>query len=428
MSAVADEVWAIRVPATLAAVATALLVSLVAREVGGGRFAQGLAAWGYAFAAFPLIFGHLTLTSAVDDLAWVALLLCIVRARLRPDPRYWLAVGGVAGLATYNKLLIAGLLLSLGVALLTLGPRRLPWRWVAGGLLVAALLALPTLIYQAATGWPQLTMSRTLSARHGGEVRVLLWPMLLILLGPFLVPVWVAGLVALWRRREWQPVRFLAGAFLVLLLLTAGSGGQFYYPLGLLCVLYAIGTVPVADWVSRVRPGRRRLVVAGVAVNSVVAAVIALPIIPLSVLGSTPLPGLNQAVPDQVGWPAYVQQVASVYASLSPAERHAASVVTSNYGEAGAIARFGAPLGLPPALSGQNELYFQARPPQQRSVLVVVGRGASAVAGRNAQCEVVTRLDNGVHVNNEEQDQPVSVCREAALPWSVVWPQFQHYD
>lgn len=419
LSAVADEPWSIRVVATLAGVATALLVALVARELGGGGFAQGLAAWGYGFGALPLTFGHIALTTGLDLLAWVATTLFVLRAVLRGEPRWWLWVGAAVGLATWNKLLVALLVVALAVGLAAAGPRRLPWRHVAGGAVIAAVLALPTFLYQATHGWPQLAMGQALNRNNGAENRALLLPMLFVLIGPLLAPVWVTGLVWLWRRRE---VRFLVVAFVAVLVLAALSAGQIYYPLGLLAVVYAAGCVPVARW------GHPRLVVAALVVDAVVASVISLPLVPVSVVGRTPIPAINQAVRDTVGWPAYVQQVAAVYGGLSPAERAGALVVTDNYGEAGAIARYGPALGLPAPLSGQNELWFLARPPTTPGVLVAAGRGVSAVAGRNASCVVVARLDNGVGVDNEEQREPVSVCRDARQPWSEVWAQFQHYD
>ena len=417
LSALADQVWSIRILATLAALATVMLVALVARELGGGGFAQGLAAWGYGFGALPLVFGHVAVTTGLDLAAWVGAALFLLRAVLREEPRWWLAFGAVVGAATWNKLLIALLVVALAVGLVAVGPRRLPWRHVLGGLAIAAVLALPAFVFQATHDWPQLSMGRALNENNGAENRILLWPLLLILIGPLLVPVWVAGLVSLWRE-----VRFLVVAFAAVLMLSAISGGQVYYPLGLLAVVYAAGCVPAARW------GHPRLVIAAVTVNALIAAVISLPLVPVSMLGSTPIPGINQATGDSVGWPAYVQQIASVYASLSPAERASAIVVTSNYGEAGAIARYGPGVGLPAPLSGQNELWFLAQPPTTPVVVVAVGRGASAIAGRNATCVTAARLDNEVDVDNEEQGEPISVCRNARLPWSQVWHQFQHYD
>jgi 4-amino-4-deoxy-L-arabinose transferase-like glycosyltransferase len=425
---VADQVWALRVPATVMAAASVLVVVLVTRELGGGRGAQALCAWGYAFAVVPLVFGHVLLTSTADLLVWPGVTLFVIRALLRRQPRWWLAAGALVGLSTVNKLLVTLLVLSLLAGLLLVGPRRsLVSRWFLGGAALAAVLALPQLVYQATNDWPQLAMGQALADNNAGEVRVLMWPFLLLILGPPLVPVWVAGVIALLRRPEWRPVRLLVPAFLMILVLTFLGGAQVYYPSGLLVVLWAAGCVPTADLMSR-SSSWRRLTVAAVAINSLVASLIALPLLPLSVLGATPVPAINQTIQDQVGWPAYVRQVASVVRALPPADRQRAVVVTSNYGEAGAVARYGPTLGVLTAYSGHNALFGRARPPDGTDVVVMVGGQLPDVTHLFASCTVATRLDNGVGVASEEQGQPVAVCRGPVAPWAELWPRFQHLD
>ena len=427
MSSIVDEPWAIRVPATLAAVLATLLAVLIAKEVGGGPFAQGLAAWGYAFGVFPLLAGHLMSTASFDQVAWLAAILFVMRAVWRGEPRWWVAFGATVGLATYNKLLIALLVVSLIVGFAVAGPWRLPWRWVAVGAAVAVALALPALLYQATNDWPQWAMGRALTAKNGAENRVLMWPLLLVLLGPLLVPVWVAGWWSLARRPAWRPLRFLAVALVAVLLLSFAAAGQVYYPLGLVAATYAVGCVPVAEWAAGQRI-RRALLAVALLVDAGLAAVISLPLVPLSELGHSGVPALNSTVGDQVGWPAYVGQVAQAYQTLSADERRDGVVVTSNYGEAGAIDRFGPALGLPAAISGHNELFRQARPPDRPVTLLAVGGGALRRAQQNSSCTVLVQLDNGVGVPNEEQGQPVAVCRDAREPWQAVWPQFRHLD
>ena len=207
-------------------------------------------------------------------------------------------MGAVVGLSSYNKLLVALLLLALAAGLLLVGPRRVLWsRQVLGGVVLAVLVGAPNLLYQVAHGWPQLAMGRALSAANGSEVRVLMWPFLALLLGPPLVPVWCAGWVALARRPAWRPVRFLAVSFPVLLVLCAVAGGQVYYPVGLLVVLFAAGCVPVADVLARAAGWWRPVVVAAVVLNAVVAAVVALPLLPVTVLGRHAGPGAEPAGP-----------------------------------------------------------------------------------------------------------------------------------
>jgi 4-amino-4-deoxy-L-arabinose transferase-like glycosyltransferase len=420
----ADEPWAVRLPATVACTLSVVVVALICRELGGGRGAQALAAWGYAFAAMPLMLGHILLTSTLDLLVLALLVLAVLRATAG-SPRWWVAAGLVAGLATYNRLLVAvvGAGLLLGVA--ALGPRRslrTPSAWV--GAVVAVGVALPNLVYQATHDWPQLAMGAALSDNNAAEVRSQLPLLLLVMLGPPLVVVWVAGAGWLLRRERRSRVGHLVVGAVVVIVFTVVSGAQPHYPVHLLAVLYAAGCVPVAQWLAA-RGRMRRLAVVLLAVNAAVSVTLALPVVPRAAVGDTPLPDIGPLVADQVGWPRYVDQVAAVYRG-SPL--HPTEVIASNYGEAGAVARFGPALGLPRPVSGHNALATVRRPADSSTVVVVVGHQLDEVAGLFASCEVVDRLDDGVGVDNEEQGAPVAVCREPREPWASLWPRFHHLD
>ena len=425
-----DEAWAIRLWATLAAAVSVLVVAGITREVGGGRGAQTLSAWAYAFAAFPLVLGHVLLTTSIDEAVWLVVLLFIIRARVRNQDRWWLWAGFVVGIGLYNKLLIVVLLIALAVAILITGPRRLlaaPSVLAAVGL--AVLVGLPNVLYQALNGWPQLEFGRQLSAHNASDVRVSMWPTLALLLGPPLVVIWISGVVALWRRPQWRPLRFLATALPVLLALVFILGSQAYYPLPLIGMYFAVGCVPTCDWISRRgKAARRALVVAVVAVNAAVSAVIALPLVPVRALHDTPVPGINQAVADSVGWPAYARQVDAVYRGLPAPDQARAVVVASNYGEAGALARYGPALGLPHVYSAQNQLYFQGRPPESATVVVFVGGEVDYASTLFSSCTTLAHLDNGVDVDNEEQGEPVAVCRAPVGSWRTIWPRLKHED
>jgi hypothetical protein len=426
-SLVADEPWAIRIPATATAATSVLIVTLITRELGGARAAQTLCAWGFAFGAIPLLMGHLISTTTIDFTLWFAVILCMIRAELRGDGRWWLAAGLLVGLAMYNKLLIAMLLLAIAAGIAWVGPRRLlSSRWVVGSAILALVVGSPNLVYQATHSWPQFTMGQALADNNAGDVRVQMWPFLLLLLGPPLVPVWAAGIWGLARRPEWRPIRFLAAAFPVLLVLVFLAGTQIYYPFGLLGVLYAAGCVEGTErYLGRLawRPGR-----VGVGINTLVSGLIALPLIPVSAVGSTPVLGINPTVGDQVGWPTYVQQIGRAYENLSRAERARAAVVTSNYGEAGALDRYGQAYGIEHVNSGQNELYFETRPPESATTMLFVGGQEPFVRRYFRSCHVVAHLDNGVGVDNEEQGEPVAICRGRSGTWRELWPHFQHYD
>ncbi len=420
----ADQPWAVRVPATLAAACSVLVVVLVTREFGGGRTAQALCAWGYASASLVLIIGHALLTATLDLPVWPAIVLFAVRAQLRREPKWWLAAGLVIGVSMYNKLLVAVLVAAVVAGVALVGPRALlRSRWVVGAGLLALAVGFPNLAYQASHHWPQIAVGQALARENASNVRVTMWPLLFLILGPPLVPIWVAGLAALARRPQWRPVRFLAAAFPVLLVLVFVMGAQVYYPFGFLAVLFAAGCVPTERWMLG---WRWRLVASGVALNAAVSSVLGLPLIPLKALGATPVPGVNQVARDTVGWPAYVAEIAAAYRTLPTDRREEAVIVTSNYGEAGAVDRYGRRWGLPPVYSGLNDLYFQGPPPDSIDTVVFVGGQAPTAAHLFASCLRSAGLDNNVDVANEEQDEPIFLCQGPRGGWPVVWPALRH--
>ncbi len=406
--------WLLRVPATLCAAGCVVLTALIARELGGGAKAQAWAAWGIATTSMITVLGHVLLTSTPDLVFWPAVCLCVIRAELRESPRWWLAAGAVAGIATYNKLLIGVLLGGMAVGLALLGPRSgLRSRYAWGGVAIALIVGLPNLLYQILNDWPELAMGRALSANNASDVRASMWILMVLLLGPPMVVIWLAGLRALARDRR---IRFFVVAFVVLVLFTFVSGAQNYYPVFLMPVPFAAGIVAMESHLARVWAVL-------FAVNGAVSLVVGLPLIPIGSVGSTPIPGINKVVADTVGWPQYVRQISQVYDGLSRAGDPV--VITSNYGEAGAVARYrpGAPV-----YSGQNGLYAQARPPDGTTTVVFVGDQYGFARHFFAMCTVRGRLDNLVGVDNEEQGEPIAVCQRPRLPWTQLWPRLQHLD
>jgi 4-amino-4-deoxy-L-arabinose transferase-like glycosyltransferase len=424
-----DHLWAIRVPSALIIGAAAVIAAYVAREVGGRAGGQTLAALGLA-SAFPLIGGHVISTATPDIVFWLLVILFAMRALLRDRPKYWLALGVVAGLALYNKHLIILLLLMLGVGLLIVGPRRVlasPWVW--GGIAIAVVLGSPNLIYQLTHDLPQLKMAQALARNKGGDSRPQLLPFQIIMLGPPLVPIWIAGLVSLFRNRQLRPIRALAVAYLGMIVVLFVIAGQPYYTIALQLAIYAIGSVATARWLAGHR-GRQVLVAAGVVLNVAVSLVIALPIVPLTQLKNTPITDVNQVTRDQIGWKAYVRQVADAVDTVPAADRADMVIITGNYGEYGALARYGPPYHLPPVYSGQNALYFLGRPPESARVALLVIENASPDRLNRGfgSCQQVGKLDNEVGIDNEEQSATLWLCRDPKASWTRLWPSFQHYD
>jgi hypothetical protein len=237
------------------------------------------------------------------------------------------------------------------------------------------------------------------------------------MVSPVLVPVWVAGLVRLFRDPEVRAVRFLGWTYVLLAALFLVTGGKPYYLAQLAPALLGAGAAPTLDW-ARTR-ARRAVLAAAVAASAVVSATIALPVLPVERLG--PVLAVNYDAGETVGWPAFAEQVRQAVATVPAGQRADAVVLTGNYGEAGAVERFAPDLA--PAYSGHNGFAEWGPPPERARPVVVVGW--QDVDGLLAGCEPVGAVDNGHDLDNDEQGAPIRRCTGPVGTWREVWPRLR---
>ena len=416
----------LRVVSALVVALVVVVVALLARELGAGPIGQLVAAVGTAASAFVLVVGHLLTTATFDLLVWTATLLVVARILRGGDERLWLVAGAVVGIGLENKLLPLLLVLALVIGLAfdrrLLAQLRSPWLW--GGTAVALAIWLPNLVWQGMHGWPQLELAEDIRRDEAGESRATLLPLQLLLLGPLLVPVLGVGLWALLRESALRPWRSLGFAYVALLVLLFVLGGKPYYAAPFLLCLLPAGAVVVERWLTT--RTREALLAAALVLTAAVSIVIALPVLPAGELESTPVPDLNDDAIDTVGWPELARTVAEVHGALSPAERATAVVFTANYGEAGAIDRYGPELGLPSAYSGHNAYSRFGTPPAAAGPVIVLGYRDPPVSFEG--CRPAATIDNDVELENEEQGGTVFLCDRPRASWVEIWPELAHLD
>jgi hypothetical protein len=424
------SLWALRLPSALAAVGVTLLTAWFARALGGGRAAQVVAAAVCAASVIVLALGHLLSTATFDMLAWTAILALVtaaLRAFAEADVRRargrWLAAGLLAGVGLNNKhavvFLLLALLLALALCRSSRPALRTPWPWLAA--LLAAVLWVPNLLWQARHDWPVFALAADIREEYGGlgeRVGYLLEALLMF--SPLIAVVWLTGLVTLLRRSQWRLFQPLAVTFLLLAGWFLLAGGKGYYLAGAVTPLLAAGCVVLAERWAGVR-----LAVASVvlAVSAAVAWPVFLPVLPAGTWAETFYADAGEDQRETVGWPAYTREIRSVVDGLTPAERRTAVVFTQNYGEAGAAEWYD--VGLP-VFSGHNG-WRNWGPPRASSAPVVVVGDLPAEQFFTG-CRTVLRLDNHLDLDAEEQGLPVRVCDGPIGSWRQQWPRLSHYD
>ncbi len=414
-----DSLVLFRLPSILVTLAGILVSALIARELGGGRLAQGLTAGTYATSTFLLLQSSLLATNAIDTPLWVAITWLVVRwVRTRRDLLLF-AAGVVTAVDMQVKWLIPVFWVCVLAASLVWGPRamiRRPALWLGGLLTVVTMM--PALLWQAERGWPYLQLTGQVAEESqyaGGRIGFV--PILLLLAGILGAPLLLYGLWVLLRSPRLRPYRFLAPAFLALVVVFVATGGRPYYPGGMIPVLAAAGAVGF----ERIRRPRLRWVAAPATAAAVAMLVASLPFTPESKIPeptSVTEAGMKISVYGQFGWPELARAVEDSLADLPGPERPEA-IVTGSYWQASALAYYGHRL---PAVYSPNRGYgFFGRPDDSATTVLRVVASDEALPGEMCSAaRVLRRFHHRIGFPSASTDVDIRLCTVRA-PWSQAW-------
>jgi len=421
-----------RILPALCLAALVVMTAAMSRRLGAGRTGQLLAALAAATCAEYLGAMHELTTTTPDFVFWALTLLLVMRLLASRDPRWWLAIGGCAGVASEAKWNIAFLLAGLAAGFLLTDARRLlASRYLAIGGLIAAALAAPDVVWQAAHGWPGLDVFRVLQTAAGHN-RMVYWPAQVLYTGVVLTPVWVGGAVWSLRSAAARPFRPAAIACVIVIALQFVLGGKAYYPGAVFTLLLAAGCVQLEQRLAARAPRVRRIapaVAAGTAMvaSAVLAAPVALPALPARALHTIPLQKINYDLGEEIAWPRLVALVGREYDAVPAAQRARTTILAGNYGEAGAIERYGPGDGLQQVYSGANNFWIWGPPPAADSATIAVNVDPALLCRVFAHVRRVATFWNGLGVDDDEQGVPVYLATGLRTSWSRAWPAFREY-
>ncbi len=428
----------LRILPALALAALVVMTAAMSRRLGAGRTGQLLAALAAATCGEYLGAMHELTTTTPDLVFWAVTLLLVLQLLASQDRRWWVAIGGCAGVASEAKWNVGFLLAALAVGFACTDARRLlrsRYLLIAG--LIAAALAAPDIVWQAAHGWPGLDVFRALQT-EAGHNRAVYWPAQILYTGVVLTPVWVAG--AVWSLRSAAARRFrpVAIACVTVIALQFVLGGKAYYPGAAFTFLLAAGCVPLEHRLAartravRAWPGRlvTPAVLAGAAMvaGALPAAPVALSVLPARALHTVPLQKINYDLAETIAWPELVALVAQEYDSQPTAQRRRTTILAGNYGEAGAIERYGPGVGLPQAYSGANNFWLWGPPPAADSAAIAVNVDPALLRREFAHVRHVATFWNGLGVSDDEQAAQIFIATGLRSSWAQAWPAFRNYS
>ncbi len=432
--------------AILAGAATGWLTGLIARELGGGRFGQGVAVLVVSTAPVFLLDFHIFTVNALEAVFWSLAAWLVLRILHGAHHSTWLLLGFVvgAGLMAKHSMLFLTVSLAIGFALTEARSRLAsPWPWLGAGL--AAACCVPNLLWEIRNGWPTIEFFHNdhMAWRTSPVVFLLV---VLVMLSPLAAPLWISGLASLFGRENPRN-RPIAWSFVILLLAfaTRVPPSKAYYLAPAFPALLAAGSVAF-EKKMRHRIVLRTAVVGLLLLSSVVLSPLVLPVLsPRQLIacletirletttGAGASGGrLPQTFADMFGWPEMEARVARAYRKLAPGERSQCLIYAHNFGEAGALDLFGARDSLPPVLSGHNSYWYwggealRGVAKRRGNVVITVGETREDVLKTYADVVEVDRTD--APLNWHEEDRvPIFVGRRPRVALADVWPRCRRF-
>lgn len=438
-----SSVLALRLPAALAGAALVWLAGKLAREFGGGRFAQALAALAVFMVPIYLIMNHWITMNAFEPLIWMGCLWCVVRAINSGNEKYWFWFGVLAGIGFETKYSIVFFLLGVFAGVLATPQRRiLKGKWLWLGVLAAFLIFLPNFIWLVQHDFPFIELMRNIRMTSRDIVR---GPLAFVLdqgqiMNPVLFPLWLAGLAWLFFAEAGKRYRVLGWTYIVILGVFIALKGKNYYLAPIYPVLFAAGAVAFERVTSKRWVWTRAAYVAVLALCTAILAPLFAPILPIESfiryqrkLGIEPPKAENQnngSLPqyfaDEFGWEDMVREVARIYNSLPPDERARTAIFANSYGQAGAIDYFGSKYGLPKAISNHQSYWYWGPRNYSGEIMIVLGSDGSGDRKHFKSVEVAGRADNPYSRMDERYD--IFLCRGLLWDFKAVWLKMKKWD
>jgi 4-amino-4-deoxy-L-arabinose transferase-like glycosyltransferase len=422
--------------AAVAVSAAMVLAGLIAKELGGGRCEQVLAAVATCVAPVALAQGAVFQYVSFDYLWGVLATYFLVRLCKSGDARWWVAIGFTLGLGMETRYtagfwtlgIVAGVLLSDGRKYLAS-----KWLWIGAG--ISVLLFLPNMIWQAKHDWISLDFLRHLHERdvRQGRDKGFLLGQILLCVNLVTVPLAAMGLWFLSAREQEKKYVLVGWMVLATFALLWIAKARFYYTAPIYPVVLAAGSVAIGNWLRAAKPATAKVLNGlqwtAIALNGAVFAVFVMPIAPLGGAAWRLTSKLHDQFREQIGWTELADTVAGVYNALPAEERVKTGILTGNYGEGGALNLYGPALGLPHAMSGTNSFWYRGYDSREPQTLIVVGLEREEVEANFTSCAVVAKNTNRFSVENEEsRDHPdIYLCRGLKSSWAHFWKKFRRY-
>jgi 4-amino-4-deoxy-L-arabinose transferase-like glycosyltransferase len=415
--------WTLRLlPSLMGGFLVALSAAYV-RRLGGSLRLQGIALLTAIAAPYLLGTNWVFQTVTFDQVTWMVAVywfLCLVTDH---RPRYWIYLGITLGIGLEVKYTIVGLIAGIGIAVLLTPSLRAELRtkypWIAAA--IALLIWAPNLAWQVVNGFPTLIYIANHRGGGGGPIAYLIEIAVYFF---FLLPLWLAGLISLFRSRPLRPIGIACAVPLFIFLFV----GKSYYAAGTIPVALAQGLMAI----SRInRPKLRSRLQIAVVVATVLEFVVffflVVPVTPPDRIHASRLDSVNEVFADSVGWDDVANQVTTIYRNLPASDRRNTVIISAYYGVPGALQVYDNPSVRPTAVSPQLSDWFWLPNNLTATDALMVDYQPSDVTWMCTSPKLIAHLIVPYQVKGLEQGAPVTFCQLKA-PIPTIWGKLRDFS
>ncbi len=412
------------------------VTGMIARELGGGRKAQILAAISTLVSLDLLAFGSILTPDSFDSLWWSLLAYLIIRIVRRKEPKLWVVAGLVVGIGLLTKFTIFFFVAALFISFLAIpsGRKYLRSKWIAIGGLLSVAFILPMVYWNSINGWPMIQFYQEFRGDVSGGGPLSFFFTQLAGISILNVPIFVIGLYFYLRSNQGSELRALGITYLLLYAFMTVLNMKTYYLMPAYPMLFAGGAILIERSSNAKKGFFRRFgsvpFIACLIVVAMLLAPLAMPILSPQTLIKYYGESNYQAspLPDRYGWSGMVTNLSKAVDTLPANVISQACIFTSNYGEASAVNFFGGSLGLPKAISGHNNYYIWGPGSCTGQVLITIGVSLSTVQQSYKNVSTLTTLDCQYCISYE-QILPVYLCTNPNFTsLAAVWSGTKDYS
>jgi len=440
-----DALWGFRLFPVLAGTAMVIITGLMARELGGRRWAIILAAICLIFAPAFLGSNFMLQPVAFDQLFWTLVLFYLIKILKNDVPKYWILLGFICGIGLLNKytMLLLGLGIFLGI--LISAQRKLfsgKWPWLAAAL--AFLIFLPNLLWQIQHHWPFFDHMEALRKTQLVNVQSFSFILQQILFNFWAFPVALLGWFFLMFSKPAELFRSLGWMVVIVFLVIFALSGKAYYLLPIYPALFAAGAVGLENYFAKQRKMWIMLIISVfIALGNLVIIPYAIPILPVEDFKSYAnfmkekldlteplrwedgrLYDNRQDYADMYGWEEQAQEAARVFHSLSPTEKQNCVILASNYGFAGALDFYREKYQLPEVISFVGSYFLWGPGQREPAIYIMIGLSPEEIRPYFDEIQLVKFF---THPLARENNIPLLLCRSPRVSLTQLWPELAKY-